>query len=941
MNKKIKQHNSLIIKGARQHNLKSISVEIPHNSFTVVTGVSGSGKTSLVFDTIFAEGQRRYVESLSAYARQFLGRMPKPEVDSIEGLAPAISIEQKVITRNPRSTVATATEIYDYLKLLFTRMGTLYSPISGEKVIKHTVDDVWDFISALPANSQISILAKPKSWNLNVDIKKELNSTILKGFIRIFCPESGFIRLDKSDVGITSLENKYIVLDRLPVELNNDETRSRTMDSVESAFWEGNGTCSILVEDNQNTIHSFSDLLEMDGMSFIEPDLNNMSFNTPAGACSICEGLGEITDIDPELVIPDSSASVYDDCVQPWKGETMSTWKHHFLKQAVLDDFPIHRAYKDLNEKEVDYLWKGNKKNKGINDFFTHLEEKSYKIQYRVMLSRYRGRTTCPECKGTKLRKESNYVLLTSKEKIDTIPQKVSLKDILLMSIDTAYLYFSKVEFEGIQNKASERVLTEIKSRLEFLFKVGLGYLTLHRLSNSLSGGESQRIRLATSLGSTLSGSMYILDEPSIGLHPKDTLQLIEVLKKFQETGNTVIVVEHEEEMMRAADIIIDIGPRAGTHGGEVMFAGNYSDLDNANNSLTADYLTGKISTPIPKNRRKPVHFINIKGARENNLKNIDVSFPLETLTVVTGVSGSGKTTLVKKILYPALQKRLGLYSGIKTGKHDEINGKIDFVKNIELIDQNPLGRSSRSNPVTYVKAWDTIRDILSSQTTSKSRGYKPAYFSFNVEGGRCEHCKGDGEQAIEMQFMADIVLPCEFCNGKRFKDEVLEIEYKGNNVSQILNLTVDEAMEFFKDEKNICDKLFPLQKVGLGYIKLGQPSNTLSGGEAQRVKLASYLGKGQNTEPVLFIFDEPTTGLHFHDISKLLDSFNALIDKGHSIIVIEHNMDVIKSSDYVIDLGPEGGTNGGELVFAGSPDELTKIVKSATGQFLKMQIKR
>ncbi|MCK9481972.1 MAG: excinuclease ABC subunit UvrA [Bacteroidia bacterium] len=939
MSNKPNSYNSLIIKGARQHNLKSVSVEIPHGSFTVVTGVSGSGKTSLVFDTIYAEGQRRYVESLSSYARQFLGRMPKPEVDVIEGLAPAIAIEQKIITRNPRSTVATATEIYDYLKLLFTRLGSIYSPVSGEKVIRQRPEDVWNFVAELAPNTSIIIMSKLKSWNnKTVDVQKEIESVKKRGFVRLYHKNEGVVRLDKLEVTqLKSLYDCYLIIDRLALMAEDDEMRTRFFDSVENAFWEGSGKCSLLIEqkDGSTKIRSFADVLEKDGILFQEPDLNNMSFNSPAGACQRCEGLGEINDIDPDLVIPDITLSVFDNCVVPWKGEVMSVWKQHFLKQAVMDDFPIHRAYKDLTEEQKQYLWNGTNKAKGIFDFFAHLEEKSYKIQYRVMLSRYRGRTICTECKGTKLRKEATYVKLVPKKKFENLPDKVSLMDILLMPVEKAYYFFKEVEFEGIQNKAVERVLTEIRNRLEFLYKTGLGYLTLHRMSNTLSGGESQRVRLATSLGSSLSGSIYVLDEPSIGLHPRDTLQLIEVLKDLQKKNNTVIVVEHEEEMMKAADYIIDIGPLAGTHGGEVVFAGNFNALTHATNSLTADYLTGKICNPIPAFRRKAVNMITVKGAHENNLKYIDVSFPIGTLTVVTGVSGSGKTTLVKKILYPALQKKLGLYSGIKTGRFLELTGKYDLIKGVELIDQNPLGRSSRSNPVTFVKAWDVIRDLFAEQSVSKNQKYKPSFFSFNVEGGRCEHCKGDGVQTIEMQFMADIVLPCEFCHGKRFKDEVLEVEYKGKNVAEVLEMTVDEAMIFFEDNKTISEKLLPLQKVGLGYIKLGQSSNTLSGGEAQRVKLASFLGKGHGSQPLLFIFDEPTTGLHFHDISKLLGSLNALIEKGHSVIVIEHNPDMIKCADYVIDLGPEGGDKGGNLVFAGTPEELANCKSSYTGKFV------
>lgn len=941
MKQGLEKHNSLIVKGARQHNLQSISVQIPHNSLTVVTGVSGSGKTSLVFDTIFAEGQRRYVESLSAYARQFLGRMPKPDVDSIEGLAPAIAIEQKVITRNPRSTVATTTEIYDYLKLLFVRLGHVYSPISQEKVIRHTAEDVWQFILSLPVNSRFAILfqAHSPSDSQSHTVTTLLHSFISKGFVRIYETKQGYSRADKlTSEQINALSSFYFVVDRLEMTPEDTELQNRSLEAIETAFWEGKGACFVLVEnENGMILNAFTDRLEADGMQFLQPDLHNMSFNSPSGACKKCEGLGEIVDIDPDLVIPDRSISVYEDCVAAWKGEVMREWKQRFLKQAIHDDFPIHRAYKNLDEEQKKYLWQGSTNNKAsINAFFSFLEEKSYQIQYRVLLSRYRGRTTCNECAGTKLRKEAHWVKIECKHEKETAPQLVSMHDILVMSIADAHRFFSDLQITNADNKASQRILTEINNRLLFLVNVGLGYLTLHRLSNTLSGGESQRVRLATSLGSNLSGSLYILDEPTIGLHPKDTAQLIEVLHKYKESGNTVIIVEHEEEVMKAADYIIDIGPAAGRNGGKVLYAGPSSELKTAQGSLTADYLNGKMQTPGPKFRRKPSHFITLTGAEEHNLKDITVQFPLECLTVVSGVSGSGKTTLIKKILYPGLLKKLGLYSGVKTGKHQDISGPLHLIKNIELIDQNPLGRSSRSNPVTYVKAWDSIRDLLSQQSLAKQRGYKPAYFSFNVEGGRCEQCKGEGEQTIEMQFMADILLPCEYCSGKRFKEEVLEVNYKDKNVGEILDLTVDEALDFFKDQKNIYEKLIPLEKVGLGYIKLGQSSNTLSGGEAQRVKLASYLGKGQGAEPVLFIFDEPTTGLHFHDISKLLGSFSALIDNGHTIIVIEHNMDVIKNADYIIDLGPEGGEKGGNLVFQGSPDDLESITHSYTATYLK-----
>lgn len=940
--KHYKNTNSLIIRGIKQHNLNSIDVTIPHNSFTVVSGVSGSGKSSLVFDTIFAEGQRRYVESLSAYARQFLGKMPKPELDFIEGLAPAIAIEQKVISRNPRSTVATVTEIYDYLKLLFARTGVIYSPISNTPVKKDSVDDVWQFIqNKSPKASSLLVLCKPKSWiNASIDEVQELKILLTKGFVRLWIPEHGLIRIDKNKPEIIDFSNSYIVVDRIALsEELEQETISRAKDSIENAFWEGNGTCQIYFEEDKNLV-LFSDKLEKDGITFLEPNTNNLSFNSPVGACYKCQGLGEVNDLDIDLIIPDPSLSVYDDAVAPWRGETMKEWKHDFLKQAVLDDFPVHRAYTDLSIKEKNYLWENNK-SISLRSFFDFLEEKIYKIQYRVMLSRYKGRTTCTECKGTKLRHDASYVKLELMEPYLNYGQTICLHEILLMSIEEANNFFKSCKLKGENNNAAQRILIEIKNRVSFLVNVGLGYLTLHRLSNTLSGGESQRIRLATSLGSSLSGSMYILDEPSIGLHPRDTGQLIEVLKKLQADGNTVIVVEHEEDMIRQADVLIDIGPGAGINGGNVVFSDNFNLLHTATDSLTADYLLGKKNINTPITRRIPKHFITIKGAKENNLKNIDVSFPLETFCAITGVSGSGKTTLVKKILYPALLKSLGEFSGVKTGKYDSLEGKTKLVSKIELIDQNPLGRSSRSNPVTYVKAWDSIRELMASQGISKSRKYKPSHFSFNVEGGRCEACKGEGETSIEMQFMADIILPCEECNGQRFKDEILEVEISGKNVSEILNMTVDEALDFFNPYKNIVEKLLPLQKVGLGYVKLGQSSSTLSGGEAQRVKLASYLIKGVTQESILFIFDEPTTGLHFDDIVKLLESLQALIEKGHSVIVIEHNMDMIKNADYVIDLGPEGGDKGGYLVYSGTPEGLAEIENSYTGNYLKDKLKK
>lgn len=923
--------NSISIRGARVHNLKNIDVQIPSGSLTVVTGVSGSGKSSLVFDTLFAEGQRRYVESLSSYARQFLGRMNKPEVDSIEGLAPAIAIEQKVNTRNPRSTVATSTEIYDYLKLLFSRAGRTISPVSGKEVVRHTTEDVVKHILSYENETSVLILSK-------IDLKKGKEKDILstfmqQGFVRILA--SGSIKkladIDvKKDIG---KEPAYLVIDRIICDKNDEELQSRIADSVESAFWEGHGTCFIQTDDEQL---EFSNKFEADGINFEIPSKDFLSFNNPLGACKTCEGYGQVIGIDEDLVISDKNLSVYEGCVQPWKGESMGEWKEEFVKAAIEFDFPVHRSYYELSEAEKDLLWRGNHKVSGIDAFFKYLEEKSYKIQYRVMLSRYRGKTTCPDCKGTRLRKDASYVKLVAVNPDKVIPKHLSIQEVLLMSVDQAQHYFENVRLSDNDMQIGGRIFTEIKNRLGFLKNVGIGYLSLNRLSNTLSGGESQRINLATSLGSSLTGSMYILDEPSIGLHPRDTQKLIEVLKSLQAIGNTVVIVEHEEEMMLAADRLIDIGPEAGTFGGQLVFSGTYKDILNDDQSLTGKYLSQRLSIPVPASRRKWKNHIEITGCRENNLKNINVRFPLQIMTCVTGVSGSGKTTLIKNILFPGLSKAIGNYTGNKTGKHERIDGDIHLVKQIEMVDQNPIGKSSRSNPVTYVKAYDSIRDLFSELPLAKSRKLKPSHFSFNVDGGRCEHCKGEGEVTIEMQFMADLILPCEFCKGKRFKDEILEITYKDKTISDVLDMTVDESMEFFKDKPSISSKIAPLQNVGLGYVALGQSSNTLSGGEAQRIKLATFLGKGNTKEThTLFIFDEPTTGLHFHDIHKLLYCFQALIDKGHSVIIIEHNPDVIKCADWVIDLGPEGGNAGGNLVFEGTPENLVLCKESYTGKFL------
>ena len=929
--KNVAKYPNIIIRGARVHNLKNIQVEIPSGSFTVVTGVSGSGKSSLVFDTLFAEGQRRYVESLSSYARQFLGRMNKPEVDFIEGLAPAIAIEQKVNTRNPRSTVSTSTEIYDYLKLLFSRIGRTISPVSGKEVKRHTTDDVVNFIKSLEEGQSILILSE-----INYKKGKEkdtINTYIQQGFVRILT-DNGILKIAELDPK-TDLKSKknYLVIDRLIIQKDDEDLQNRAADSVESAFWEGLGTCFIKVED---TLYDFSNKFEADGINFEIPSKDFLSFNNPLGACKTCEGYGQVIGIDEDLVIPDKTLSVYEGCIQPWKGETMSEWKDDFVRLAIEFDFPIHRSYHDLNEKEKDLLWQGNKKIPGLDIFFKTLEEKSYKIQYRVMLSRYRGKTICPDCKGTRLRKDASYVKLIAENFNKTIPKLLSIQEVLLMSVDQASHYFNLVKLNENDMLIGGRIFLEIQNRLNFLKDVGLGYLGLNRLSNSLSGGESQRINLATSLGSSLTGSMYILDEPSIGLHPKDTLKLIEVLKTLQKIGNTVIVVEHEEEMMKAADRLIDIGPEAGTFGGELIFSGLFNDILKSERSLTGKYLSGRLGIETPKSRRKWKNSIEIVGARENNLKNVSVKIPLQVMSCITGVSGSGKTTLIKNIFYPGLNKAIGNYTGTRTGRHEKIIGDINLVKQVEMVDQNPIGKSSRSNPITYIKAYDSIRELYSELPAAKAKKLKPSHFSFNVDGGRCEQCKGEGEVTIEMQFMADLILPCEFCKGKRFKEEILEINYNGKNIADILEMTVDESMEFFQDKPNIASKISPLQSVGLGYVALGQSSNTLSGGEAQRIKLATFLGKGNIKEShTVFIFDEPTTGLHFHDIHKLLFCFNALIEKGHTVIIIEHNVDVIKCADWLIDLGPEGGDNGGSIVFEGTPEDILKKKESYTGQFL------
>jgi excinuclease ABC subunit A len=918
---------NILIKGARVHNLKNIDVAIPKNQLVVITGMSGSGKSSLAFDTLYAEGQRRYVESLSSYARQFMGRMNKPDVDYIKGIAPAIAIEQKVITSNPRSTVGTSTEIYDYLKLLFSRIGKTISPISGKQVQKDSVTDVVNYLSALPEESTVTILCPLYPHNQRT-LKEELAVLLQKGFSRVVIGTE--IKKVEEVLEDESIENKeitdeheiLILIDRILTN-QEDETISRMGDSVQTAFFEGKGDCYV---DFDGERKHFSDRFELDGMRFEEPTPNFFSFNNPFGACPKCEGFGKVIGIDEDLVIPDKSKSVYDGAIAPWRGEKMKEWADALIKTSIKFDFPIHRSVSQLTKAEKKLLWTGNKYFKGLDEFFKFLEEQTYKIQYRVMLSRYRGKTDCPDCLGSRLRQDANYV------KIDGH----SITEIVLMPLKKALPFFDSLKLDEQQQQISKRLILEIRSRILFLNEVGLGYLTLNRLSNTLSGGESQRINLATSLGSSLVGSVYVLDEPSIGLHPKDTNRLIGVLKSLRDVGNTVLVVEHEEEMMQAADHLIDIGPEAGTLGGKLIFAGKYEDILKDKNSLTGKYLSGEVKIEIPKKRRKPTDFIEIKGARENNLQNIDVKFPLNVLTAVTGVSGSGKTSLVKRILYPALQKIIGNYSGEQTGSYDGIEGATSEIHSVELVDQNPIGRSSRSNPVTYVKAWDEIRSLFSSQPSAKAAGLKPSAFSFNVEGGRCDVCQGEGEVKIEMQFMADIYLPCESCEGKRFKQHVLDVSYQDKNVSEVLEMTIDEALEFFTKEHKITNKLQPLVDVGLGYVHLGQSSNTLSGGEAQRIKLASFLIKGTNSHNTLFIFDEPTTGLHFHDIKKLLKSFEALIEQGNTIIVIEHNMDVVKCADWVIDIGPGGGDEGGSLVFEGTPEDLIKFKGSFTGDYLK-----
>jgi len=929
MNKDLEKVNpkeNIIIKGAKLHNLKDINVIIPRNKLVVITGLSGSGKSSLAFDTLYAEGQRRYVESLSSYARQFLGRLNKPKVDYIKGIAPAIAIEQKVNSTNPRSTVGTSTEIYDYLKLLYARIGRTFSPISGREVKKDSVTDVVHFVKQFPDRTKLLLLA-PIYVEEGRDLDEKIKILEQQGYSRIKV-EDEVLRIDEADLSKVKPENTSLVVDRV-IKKDDEDFFNRLADAIEAAFFEGKGELYIeTLADNK--LHHFSNKFELDGMNFLEPNVHLFSFNNPYGACPKCEGYGDVIGIDEDLVIPNTGLSIYDNAIYPWRGESMSWYRDQLVNNSHKFDFPVHKPYFELTPEQKELVWNGNEYFEGLNQFFEFLESKAYKIQNRVMLSRYRGKTKCSACQGKRLRQEAEYVKINGS----------SITELVVKPLDKVRAFFAELKLDEYEAKIAKRLLTEINNRLQFLSEVGLDYLTLNRKSNSLSGGESQRINLATSLGSSLVGSMYILDEPSIGLHPRDGERLIGVLKNLRDLGNTVIVVEHDEEIMKEADEIIDIGPEAGTNGGHVVATGTLKEILKSD-SLTSQYLNNKKRIEVPKKRRKWTREINLLGARENNLKNINVMFPLGIFTAITGVSGSGKSTLVKKLLYPAVQKQLGGY-GEKVGQFSDIKGDFKNLGSVEFIDQNPIGRSSRSNPVTYIKAYDDIRNLFSSQKLSKIRGYKPKHFSFNVDGGRCEVCKGEGEVTIEMQFMADVHLQCEACDGKRFKKEILEVQFKDKNIDNILNMTIDDAIDFFDkhNEDKIANKLQPLQDVGLGYVQLGQSSSTLSGGEAQRIKLASFLVKGNTRDKALFIFDEPTTGLHFHDIQKLLKSFNALIDKGHTVIVIEHNMDLVKCADYVIDLGAEGGENGGYLVTQGTPEQIIKSKDSYTAKYLAPKLK-
>lgn len=922
--------NCIYIKGARVHNLRNIELEIPHEKLIVITGLSGSGKSTLAFDTIFAEGQRRYVESLSAYARQFLGKINKPDVDIIEGIAPAIAIEQKVNTRNPRSTVGTTTEIYDYLKLLFARAGHTFSPVSGQEVRCYSTDDVAEYL--LAHDGQRAVIAAPLILNEGQGVIEKLTLLLSDGFMRLYV--NGEVKLIEEilpEIGPdTKTDDWLLVVDRLRVH-NDEETPTRVRDSVARAFSYGNGLCCTITDDG---LRSFSSRFEADGIEFEPPTEHLFSFNNPLGACPRCEGYGKVIGIDEDLVIPDKSKTIYEDAIACWRGETMRRWKQQLIDNASKFNFPIHTPFHELTPEQKRLLWRGNQYFHGLDEFFQYIDSERRKIQFRVMKARYTGKTTCPECGGSRLRKEALYVRVGGR----------TIADLVRMPVDELIAFFADLQLDEHDTKTAARILVEIRNRLQYLSDVGLGYLTLDRLSSTLSGGESQRINLSTSLGSNLTGSMYILDEPSIGLHPRDTNRLIGVLKQLRDLGNTVIVVEHEEEVIRAADWIVDIGPKAGYHGGEVVFNGTFDDLLRCERSLTADYLTGRRQIAVPPSVRGWSRSITIRGARENNLRNLDVRIPLGVMTCITGVSGSGKSSLAKGILYPALRRML-YDTGVKPGDFDGLEGDVQLLKSVEMVDQNPIGKSSRSNPVTYIKAYDEIRKLFADQPYAQHNGLGPAAFSFNVAGGRCEECQGEGVIKVSMQFMADVELVCEACGGKRFRDEILEVKYRGRSIYDVLEMTVEEAIEFFGEDlrnascRRIVERLQPLQDVGLGYIKLGQSSSTLSGGESQRVKLASFLTKDAAQGGVMFIFDEPTTGLHFHDISKLLAAFNALIERGHTIVIVEHNMDIIKCADWVIDLGPEAGDQGGRIVFEGTPRELTRCPESHTGEFLRRHI--
>lgn len=937
MPNKPNDNSQITIQGARVHNLKNIDLSIPRDQFVVITGVSGSGKSSLAFDTLYAEGQRRYVESLSSYARQFLGRLEKPDVDFIHGLPPAIAIEQKVNTRNPRSTVGTSTEIYDYLKLLYARVGKTYSPVSGNLVQRHTVTDVVDFLVGFPEGTKAVILAPIKTQDPN-KFREYLKILDKQGTTRLEL-HGEFVKikdiLANDELTESKCKEYHVVIDRVKISLTED-ARARFADSAQLAFDEDDGECIVKVFNGDEMKEKrFTNKFELDGLQFEEPSEHMFSFNNPLGACPKCEGYGKVIGIDEDLVIPNKRLSVYEDAIACWRGEKMQEWKNMLIMSADKFNFPIHKPYAELTEAQKNLLWTGNQHFYGLNHFFDYLERKKYKIQYRVMLSRYRGKTNCPECQGTRLKREATYVKLGGK----------SLPELVLMPIDRLNDFFQSLQLDVHDTKIAGRILHEITSRLQFLLNVGLSYLNLNRVSSTLSGGESQRINLATSLGSSLVGSLYVLDEPSIGLHPRDNERLIKVLKSLQQIGNTVVVVEHDEDIIKAADQIVDLGPLAGRLGGELIYQGTHEEIMNVPESYTGQFLTREDFIEIPATRRKWNNYIEILGARENNLQGIDVKFPLNVLTVITGVSGSGKSSLVKNILFPVLSKHYNK-TGLKSGRYDEVRGDLNLLSNIEYVDQNPIGKSSRSNPVTYIKAYDEIRKLYAAQQASKINNFKPSHFSFNTPGGRCEECQGEGVIKVEMQFMPDITLTCEVCNGHRFKEEVLEVKYKGRNIYEILEMTINEAVDFFKEgsaaaNKKIVAKLSVLQDVGLGYLKLGQPSSTLSGGESQRVKLASFLSNEQQHNPTLFVFDEPTTGLHYHDISNLLRSFNALIKKGHSVVVIEHNIEVIKSADWIIDLGPEGGEGGGGIVAEGTPEEVSEMKKGYTAQYLSPKMKK